>query len=106
VSGNAAIAIDWGDIGIQEQKPKEYGSKVKGLLGYGPLPGAKKYYDREKKQWVEKQHVVNFLDFGGWFWVIPKAAPHKDAAYHLATFITKPEDIAEKFKEKFGKRLV
>jgi len=91
VSGNAAIALDWGDIGIQEQKVQEYGSKVKGLLGYGPLPGAKKYFDRKTNQWVEKQHVVNFLDFGGWFWVIPKSAPHKDAAYQLGTFLTNPE---------------
>ncbi len=88
---NSAIAFDWGDIGIQEQKPEEYGSKVKGKLGYGPLPGAKKYYDREKNQWVEEQHTVNFLDFGGWIWIIPKSAPQKDAAYHFGVFMTNPE---------------
>jgi multiple sugar transport system substrate-binding protein len=91
VSGNSAIGFDWGDIGIQEQKPEEYGSKVKGKLGYGPLPGAKKYYDREKNQWVEEQHTVNFLDFGGWVWIIPKSAPQKDAAYHFGIYMTNPE---------------
>jgi len=91
VSGNAAIAFDWGDIGIQEQYPDKFGSKVKGKLGYGPLPGAKKYWDRKTNQWVEKQHVVNFLDFGGWVWVIPKSAKHKDAAYELGVYMTNPE---------------
>ena len=91
VSGNSAIAFDWGDIGIQEQQTVTYGSKVKGLLGYGPLPGAKKYYDRQTKKWVEKQHQVNFLDFGGWMWIIPKSAKQKDAAYQFGTYITNPE---------------
>ena len=91
VSGNSAMAIDWADIAIQAQYPEEYGSKVKGKLGYGPLPGAKKYWDRQTNKWVEKQHNVNFLNFGGWVYVIPKSAPNKDAAYKFATYITNPE---------------
>ncbi len=91
VSGNAALAFDWGDIGIQAQYPDKYGSKVKGKLGFGPLPGAKKYYDRKTNKWVEKQHTVNFLDFGGWIWIIPKSAPHKEAAYKFGVFMTNPE---------------
>jgi multiple sugar transport system substrate-binding protein len=91
VSGIAAMAIDWADIGIQEQYPEQYGSKVKGKLGYGPLPGAKKYWDLKTKKWVEKQHTVNFLDFGGWVYVMPKGSKNKDAAYQLATFMTNPE---------------
>jgi multiple sugar transport system substrate-binding protein len=91
VSGNTAIGFDWGDIGIQEQYPDKFGSKVKGLLGYGPLPGAEKYWDREKNQWVEERHVVNFLDFGGWVWIIPKSAKEKVAAYHFGMYMTNPE---------------
>ena len=91
VSGNSAMALDWADIAIQAQYPEEYGSKVKGKLGYGPLPGAKKYWDRKAGNWVEKQHNVNFLNFGGWVYVIPKSAPHKDAAYKFGTYITNPE---------------
>ena len=91
VSGISAMAIDWADIAIQEQYPKEYGSKVKGKLGYGPLPGAKKYYDRKTGKWIEKQHNVNFLDFGGWVLIIPKSATNKEGAYKFGTFITNPE---------------
>lgn len=91
VSGNSAMAIDWADIAIQAQYPEQYGSKVKGLLGYGPLPGAAKYYDRKANRWVEQPHNVNFLDFGGWVYVIPRSAPHKEAAYKFGTFITSPE---------------
>jgi multiple sugar transport system substrate-binding protein len=91
VSGNTAIGFDWGDIGIQEQYPDKFGSKVKGLLGYGPLPGAEKYWDREKNQWVEERHVVNFLNFGGWVWIIPKSAKEKVAAYHFGMYMTNKE---------------
>ncbi len=91
VSGISAMAWDWMDTAIQEQDPVTYGSVVKGKVGYGPLPGAKKYFDRKTNQWVEKQHNVNFLDFGGWVYVIPKSAPHKNAAYKFATYITNPE---------------
>ena len=64
--GYSAMAIDWADIGIQAQYPEEYGSTVKGKLGYGPLPGAKKYFDRKTNKWIEEQHNVDLLDFGGW----------------------------------------
>jgi multiple sugar transport system substrate-binding protein len=95
VSGNAAMAFDWEDIAIQAQSPKRYGSTVKGKLGYAPLPGATEYWDRQTNQWVKKQHQVNFLDFGGWFMIIPKDAPHPAAAYKFATFIsTKKRSLA------------
>jgi len=91
VSGISAMAWDWADIAIQAQYPDKYGSKVKGKLGYGPLPGAKKYFDCQTNRWVEKQHTVNFLDFGGWVYVIPKSAKYKDAAYKFGTYITNKE---------------
>jgi len=91
VSGNAALGFDWGDVGIMEQYPDEYGSEVKGKLGYGPLPGAKKYWDHVNKKWVEKEHQVNFLNFGGWIWIISKYTKNVDMAYHWITYITNPE---------------
>lgn len=91
VSGIAALGFDWGDVGIMEQYPEEYGSKVKGKLGYGPLPGAKKYWDHVNKRWVYEDHQVNFLNFGGWVWIIPKASKNVDMAYDWVTYITNPE---------------
>jgi multiple sugar transport system substrate-binding protein len=91
VSGNSAMAMDWADIAIQEQYPEEYGSEVKGLLGYAPLPGATKYWDHKAGKWVNEQHQVNFLDFGGWVWIIPKSAPNKEVAYQYGTYITNKE---------------
>ncbi|MDI3531601.1 MAG: multiple sugar transport system substrate-binding protein [Candidatus Atribacteria bacterium] len=91
VSGNSAMAIDWGDIGIMEQSPEEYGSKVKGLLGYGPLPGAKKTYDFKEGKWVEGYNQVNFLNFGGWVFSISKYSKNPLAAYKFATYFTAPE---------------
>ncbi len=91
VSGIAALGFDWGDVGIMEQYPDEYGSVVKGKLGYGPLPGARKYWDHVNKKWVEEEHQVNFLNFGGWVWIIPKASENVDMAYHWVTYITNPD---------------
>jgi multiple sugar transport system substrate-binding protein len=91
VSGNACLGFDWGDVGIMEQYPDEYGSEVKGKLGYGPLPGAKKYWDHVKGKWVEEEHQVNFLNFGGWIWIISKYSDNVDMSYHWITYITNPE---------------
>lgn len=91
VSGNSAIALDWGDIGILEQSPEKYGSKVKGLLGYGPLPGAMKTYDFKAKQWIEGYNQVNFLNFGGWVFSISKFSKNPVPAYKFATYFTSPE---------------
>jgi multiple sugar transport system substrate-binding protein len=91
VSGIAALGFDWGDVGIMEQYPDEYGSVVKGKLGYGPLPGAKKYWDHVNKRWVNEEHQVNFLNFGGWVWIISNYTENVDMAYHWITYITNPE---------------
>jgi multiple sugar transport system substrate-binding protein len=91
VSGNSCLGFDWGDVGIMEQYPDQYGSEVKGLLGYGPLPGAKKYWDHVNNKWVEKEHQVNFLDYGGWVWIINNYTKNVDMAYHWITYITNPE---------------
>ena len=91
VSGNAAMAVDWGDIGIMEQYPEEYGSTVKGLLGYAPLPGANKVWDRKQGKWIYKYNHVNFLDFGGWIVSIPKISKEPLEAYKFATWFTAPQ---------------
>jgi multiple sugar transport system substrate-binding protein len=42
-------------------------------------------------KWVEKEHQVNFLDYGGWVWIINKYTKNTDMAYHWITYITNPE---------------
>jgi multiple sugar transport system substrate-binding protein len=91
VGGKAAIGIDWADIGIMEQYPEEYGSKVKGLLGYGPLPGASKVWDRKEGKWLYKYNHINFLDFGGWVVSIPKISKKSVEAYKFGAWFTAPE---------------
>ena len=91
VSGIAAIGIDWGDTGMMAQYPVKCGSKIKGLLGCSPLPGADKVWDRKEGKWIHKYNHVNFNDFGGWIWSIPKLTKHPVAAYKFSTFCTSPE---------------
>ncbi len=91
VKGTCAMVFDWGDIGVMEQDPETYGSTVKGLVGYSALPGAKKVWDREKRKWLYQYNQINFLDFGGWVWIIPKTSKNPDQAYKFITFATNPE---------------
>jgi multiple sugar transport system substrate-binding protein len=91
VKGLCAMAFDWGDIGVMEQDPEKYGSTVKGLLGYSPLPGAKKVWDRKEGRWLYQHNQINFLDFGGWIWCIPKTSKKATEAYKFGTFVTDPE---------------
>ena len=91
VKGQCAMAFDWGDIGVMEQYPEKYGSNVKGLLRYSPLPGAEKVWDRKEGKWLHQYNQINFLDFGGWIWCIPKTSKKADAAYKFGTYITDPE---------------
>jgi len=91
VKGTCAMVFDWGDIGVMEQNPKKYGSTVKGLVGYSPLPGAKKVWDRKENKWLSKYSQTNFLDFGGWVWVIPKTSKDPGQAYKFITYVTNPK---------------
>jgi len=88
VQGKAAMAWDWADIGIMEQYPEEYGSVVKGKLGYAKLPGASKYWDREQGKWIDELNQVQLLNNVGWMYAIPKTAKHPAEAYQFATFVS------------------
>jgi len=88
-SPSCAMAVDWADIGVISVDPTI--SKVKDKLGFSRLPGAPRYYDREKGRWVEKFNQVSILNFGGWIGTISKWSKNPEAAYNFLCFLASPE---------------
>jgi len=90
--GEAALAIDWGDIGVMADISPE--STVKGKVGYSILPGTTEVWDYVKKTWVDFPEVNHapYLAFGGWLGAIDANSDHVEAAYDFLSFLSRPEN--------------
>ena len=85
MAGDVAIAIDWSDSGPLSISPD---SKVKGKMAWAKLPGAPKYWDREKQKWVEEFNQITLLNFGGWVWYVMKGVKEKGMENLVRIFLT------------------
>lgn len=91
-AGEAALAIDWGDVGvISDTDP---GSTVKGKVGYSILPGTTRAWDYVKKSWVDFPEVNHapYLAFGGWIGAIDAKSENVEAAYDFLSYLGSPEN--------------
>jgi multiple sugar transport system substrate-binding protein len=99
-NGDAALAIDWGDIGVMSVDPKT--SKIIGKCGFGQVPGANTVYDRQSQAWVDATwstvmdhtgkpiNVVPMLNFGGWAGFVVKTASNVAAAFDFLKYMNSP----------------
>lgn len=101
IAGEAAMAIDWGDIGVMAATSDE--SKVQGKVGYSIMPGSQEVWDYKKKEWIDctkegykcsdgNRNQAPYLAFGGWFGAIDKNSPHKEAAYDFLSYLGSPDN--------------
>jgi multiple sugar transport system substrate-binding protein len=90
--GDAAMAIDWGDIGVMADTSPE--STVKGNCGYSIMPGTTKVWDYKKKTWVDfpEGNQAPYLAFGGWLAAIDAKSDHVDAAYDFISYLGNPRN--------------
>lgn len=91
-AGEAALAIDWGDVGvIADTDP---GSTVKGKVGYSILPGTTRVWDYVKESWVDFPEVNHapYLAFGGWIAGIDAKSNNVEAAYDFLSYLGSPEN--------------
>ena len=91
-TGMSVFNIDWGDVGTISID--ESVSKIKGQVGFAPLPGGDQYWDYEKGEWVTPEGGVNmapFIAFGGWIIGVAADSDVKEAALDFAAFMARPE---------------
>jgi len=89
-NGSVVLAIDWDDTPIIGELEK--GTKVKGQIGTGLLPGTKRVWNYETGKWVNmaKPNRPAWLAFGGWCGTIPKSAANKELSYKFLSFLVSP----------------
>ena len=93
-SCDAALAIDWGDIGSLSG---DKDSCIKGKLGSTILPGSLEVWDREAKKWITRPSVnyAPYAAFGGWSGAVNAKSKNKDVAFDYLAFLSKPENSNE-----------
>jgi multiple sugar transport system substrate-binding protein len=91
-SGLAAMAIDWGDIGVISDVGEE--SRVRGKVGYAVLPGSTEVWDFAQGKWVTlaEPNQAGYLAFGGWVAAIDRNSRNIAAAYDFISYLSRPEN--------------
>ncbi|MCC6613086.1 MAG: extracellular solute-binding protein [Anaerolineae bacterium] len=97
-SGQAVLALDWGDVGPLTVDSAR--SSVKDLAGFGVLPGGDQYWDPSLNNgagdWVSPEGGVNrapFIAFGGWVISVSARSDVADAALDFAAYMA-DKDLA------------
>lgn len=93
-AGQSVFGLDWGDVGPITVDPNS--SVVKGLAGFGTLPGAEEYWDRVAGEWVAAEDGVNkapFIAYGGWVISVAADSDVAEAALDYVKFMS-DKDLA------------
>lgn len=90
LSGRAALAFTWGDLGALAQHE---GSRIKGKIGAAPIPGTHEHYSIAQRKWVATQqpNMVGNTMGGSWAGVISAYAKAPEAAYYLLALMAGKE---------------
>ena len=85
--GKAVMTFSFGDLGALCED--ETRSLVKGKCGAAPLPGSSRYWDLEKKAWVEpvQPHSVGNTTGGSWHGVVLSQSAHPEALYSFLSLM-------------------
>ncbi len=88
--GSVAMNFDWGDTGVNAADPKV--SLIPGKVGTALLPGSKRVWNDQTRQWDTFPEVVRvpFLAFGGWQAAVPANSNHIEAAWHFIAWLSSP----------------
>ncbi|GAB4551816.1 MAG: extracellular solute-binding protein [Anaerolineae bacterium] len=84
-AGKTVFGLDWGDVGPITIDPNA--SVIKGLAGFGVTPGADRYWDRTKGEWVQQENVAPFIAFGGWVISVAADTDVSEAAWDYVKYL-------------------
>ncbi len=90
-AGEAAMAIDWSDIGVLAADPRR--SAVAGKVGFFMLPGSDVAWNPKEHRWddLPAPRPVPFLAFGGWIAAVPRAARDPARAWDYVAWLARPD---------------
>ncbi|HEX6706189.1 MAG TPA: extracellular solute-binding protein [Albitalea sp.] len=90
LSGRAAFALTWGDLGALAQQA---GSRVKGRTGAAPMPGTSEYYDIGQAKWIRTDAInrVGNTTGASWAGVISRYSKAPEATYFLLALLANKE---------------
>jgi multiple sugar transport system substrate-binding protein len=90
LSGRAALAFTWGDLGALAQ---DEGSKVRGHIGAAAMPGTLAYHDPITGAWIKtsEPNRVGNTTGGSWAGVISKYSKAPEATYFLFALMATKE---------------
>lgn len=95
VGGNAALDIQWADVGPMSVSPDS--SQVIGKVGFVVSPGCTKTWDSKKGEWASFPEInyAPYAAFGGWQNVVPTNAEAKEAAIDFAAYLASPDVLKQ-----------
>lgn len=88
VAGQAAMAIDWADMGVHAVNSPA--SVIKDKIGYAQIPGSLEVFDSRSGKWDKRPNQVSSIS-GNWSFFVSKASKHKDLAFAFAAYMTSKE---------------
>jgi len=90
VEGEAAMAIDWTDIGPLAFGPTSALSS--GQVGFFALPGGTETWNPSRGAWDRRATVwkVPHLAFGGWVAAVPATSRHREEAWSFISWLASP----------------
>lgn len=90
VAGEAAMAIDWTDIGPLAVGPSSVLRPDQ--VGFFSLPGSREVWNPTRGVWDRRDDVwkVPHLAFGGWVAAVPATSPHRLEAWNYIAWLANP----------------
>lgn len=93
VTGDVAMAIDWGDTATMSANSNM--SSVKENIGYALLPGYSKVYNSNTDKWDARYNNVSSIS-GNWTILVNKNSKNKKLAFEFASYMSSKE-ITKKY---------
>ncbi|MBF0255278.1 MAG: extracellular solute-binding protein [Gammaproteobacteria bacterium] len=91
IAGCCALAVDWANIGIMAESAEA--SRVRGRVGYAPLPGADEVWNSAEGSWEQRPNRVASM-VGNYLFLVSRHSRDPELAFAFAAHMTSREMTA------------